>query len=179
MVWINKALGYSPDDCDLLTKKMGLLEAAGKYGAAMDIAAKLMRLDPSQGNRQTFIDLQLKRARDFAGQQLYDSSLMAYQSILQVAPGEQQALNGLVNILIQQKDYTTALARINDAIADDPANLALKIKKAAVLQESGDYQAAAAAFQELYDHNPDNQTVRNGLMEALLASAVSASETAA
>ncbi|QEC73978.1 hypothetical protein FSB73_22205 [Arachidicoccus ginsenosidivorans] len=86
LVWIDKALRISPNDKDLLAQKQNLLEKGGRYGQAAAIAAKLMYINPSTFTKQTYFDLELKRARDFAVQGLYDSAEVVYQTVLRIEP---------------------------------------------------------------------------------------------
>lgn len=171
LVWVNKALSYSPGDRELLTKKMGLLESLGKYSEAKEVASQLLRADSSAGVMATYVDLELKRARDFAAEGLTDSAITTYRAVLQVQPGQLQALNSSINILAQEKNYPAALAQVDDAISYYPSDIGFRIKKASILQESGAPEKAAVIFQQLYREYPDNQVVKNGLVDAWLAAA--------
>jgi len=171
LVWIDKALRISPNDKDLLAQKQNLLEKGGRYGQAAAIAAKLMYINPSTFTKQTYFDLELKRARDFAVQGLYDSAEVVYQTVLRIEPKQQQAINGFVNLLAEQKQYASAIQQLNRAIGFYPDDINLKIKKGSIFQQNGDFDQAAAVFLKLYETHPQNQIVRAGLEEASLSAA--------
>lgn len=169
LYWINKALVYNKNDKELLRKKMSLLEQSGKYSAAALVSEQLMQAQPSEATRATFIDMELAVAKDFSAQQLYDSALLAYRSILHVDPRQEQALNSSINILSEQKNYTAALDLVNETISYYPDDVQLQIKKAGILQDAGQYDRAAELFRTLYLQRPQNLTIKNGLVDAWLS----------
>lgn len=160
--WINAGLKKNPSDRVLLTKKMSLLQQQGKYAAAAAIAAR------STTDRGTYVDLQLLAARDFAGQQQFDSALAAYQKVLTRDPRNGQALNGSVNILSGQKKYKAALALLDEAIAYFPLDESLVLKKAAILQEDEQYDASVEILETLSAKTAVNTRVAPALLEAYL-----------
>lgn len=168
LYWINKALRYSPNNKEMLSKKMNLLVQSHKYTAAAAIAKQLMNTQPSDMTRAAFIDMELQVGKDFANQQMYDSALLSYRSVLRVNPRQEQALNSSVNILSAQKNYDAALNLINEAIGYRPDDLSLQIKKASILQDAERYDASASLFYKLYHQQPQNQTIKNGLIDVNL-----------
>ncbi len=169
LVWINKALGKTGSDRELLKKKMSLLEQQQKYIAAAAIADKLYTQQPSdKGLKEAFIDLYNAAGREFALQQLPDSALYAYSRILKADPANEQALNSSVNILSGQKRYSAALAMVDKALGYFPNDERLLFKKAGILQEDGQDEAATAILETLQARYPGDNKVNNNLVEAQL-----------
>lgn len=169
LAWINKALGKTGSDRELLKKKMSLLQLQQKNIAAAAIADKLYTQSPGdKGLKETYIDLYAAAGREYALQQLSDSALYAYGKVLKAEPANDQALNSSVNILSAQKRYSAALNMVDKALGYFPGNERLLLKKAGILQEDGQDEAATAIFETLQARNPGNNTVNSNLVEAQL-----------
>lgn len=170
LYWINRAL-RGGNDRVLLQKKMSILQQQEKYGQAAAIAEQLYRMSPTSDNRQTFIDLQLILARDFAGQQMYDSALAAYGRILATDRRNEQALISSVNILSGQKNYTRALELLDETIQYFPHDASLVYKKAAILQANEQYDAAVTLLESLYRDNTGDTRLKNAIADNLMMAA--------
>lgn len=169
LFWINKAMPKNTFNKELMTKKMSILEQQRKYTAAAAIAERLYRNAPgNRDTRESFINLELAAARDYAAQQLPDSALEAYSKILEADPREEQALNSSVNILSGQKNYTAALELLDKAIGYYPDDQGLKLKKAAIMQDNEQYDEAARLFDEIQSANPGDRRARNSMTDAYL-----------
>ncbi|PSK93184.1 tetratricopeptide repeat protein [Taibaiella chishuiensis] len=168
LAWINKALGKTGSDRELLKKKMSLLEQQQKYIAAAAIADRLYGQQSSdKGLRESFIDLYSAASREYAQQQMPDSALYAYGRILRIEPANELALNGSVNILSGQKRYGAALDMVDKALGYFPGDERLLLKKAGILQEDGQDEAATAILETLQARRPGEKVSRN-LVEAQL-----------
>ncbi len=148
---------------------MSLLEQQQKYIAAAAIADRLYNQSPSdKGLKETYIDLYSAAGRDYLLQQLPDSALYAYGKILKVEPANEQALNSSINVLSAQKKYNAALTMVDKALGYLPGNERLLLKKAGLLQEDEQDEAAALIFEELQSRKPGDNNISNNLVEAQL-----------
>lgn len=170
LYWINKALKGGSDKV-LLQKKMSLLQKQEQFGQAAVIAERLYDLYPSDGSRESLIELQLILAREFNAQQLYDSALAAYMKIRSVDMGNEQALVGSVNILSGQKRYTEALNLLDELIGYFPGDRALILKKAGILQENEQYEEAVRILEPLLSEDEADAKLRNAIADNLMMSA--------
>lgn len=170
LYWINRAL-RGGNDRVLLQKKLSILQKQEKYGQAAGIAEQLYRVSPSADNKQTFIDLQLLLARDFAGQQMYDSALASYGRILSIDRRNEQALVSSVNILSGQKNYTQALSLIDETMQYFPQDASLVYKKAGILQANEQYDEAVTLLETLYSSNPGDAKLKSTIADNLMMAA--------
>lgn len=167
LYWINRVL-KGGNDRNLLLKKMNILQKLGKYGQAADIAEQIYKSAPNADNRETYIDLRSIVARDLAGQQQYDSALVAYGKILAIDKQNEQALNASVNILSGQKNYVEALALVDVAIDRFPGERSWIMKKAAILQEDEQYDEAATLLSSLLKEGATDVKLNNAIAENLM-----------
>ncbi len=170
LFWINKSLKGGSDKV-LLQKKMSLLQQQEKYGQAAAIAEQLYRSNPNADSREMFLDLQMLLARDFAGQQMYDSAIAAYNKVLAIDKRNEQAINSSVNILSGQKNYVAALSLIDEAIGYFPDDKSLVLKKAAILQENEQFDEAATLLQTLTTDGAANVKVNSAIADNLMMAA--------
>jgi len=170
LYWINKALNGRVEK-DLSGKKISILQRQEKYGAAAAVAEQLYRTSRDPESRGNYIELELLVARDFAGQQLFDSAIAAYSKVLSVDPRNEQALNGSINILSGQKNYTTALSLIDKAIGYFPEDKSLLLKKAAILQENEQYDEATILLEQLKVSSNSDARIDNAIVDNSLTSA--------
>lgn len=165
---INKSLSKNAFNKELLTQKMSILIKQGKNIPAAEIAEKLYRNSASVGNKQTYIDVSLDAARDYALEEMPDSALYVYGKVLALEPSNERALNSSVNLLAGKKDYDRAIALLDKTIGYYPNAVQLKIKKASILQESGRLDEAAQLYNQIYNINTEDEKSRNGVIEANL-----------
>lgn len=168
LYWINRVL-KGGNDRTLLLKKMSILQKLEKYGQAADIAEQIYRNAPNADNKETYIDLRSIVARDLAGQQQYDSALVAYGKILAIDKQNEQALNASINILSSQKNHVEALALVDAAIGYFSDDRPWIIKKAAILQEDEQYDEAATLLSSLLKEGTVTDTkLNNAIAENLM-----------
>lgn len=167
MSWINYALKKNSSDNAMLTKKMSLLQQQGNFVAAAAIAQRLNR-NGSKASRDSYVELLLLAGRDFAGQQLFDSALAAYNKVLNIEPANEQALNSAINILSGQKNYTASLKLMDKALSFYPRDQNLTLKKASILQDDEQYAAAVSLLETLQSSPPENPRILSGLLDAYL-----------
>lgn len=164
---INSYLKRSPGDRNLLAKKMGILQQQGKYLAAADIAGRLSR-SGSNTDKNNLVDLQLLAARDLAAQELFDSALLVYSTVLSAEPRNEQALNSSINILSGQKKYKAALDLLDKSLQFYPADQTLLLKKASILQEDEQYEDAVLLLEQTKERGGQESRLFSALTDAYL-----------
>lgn len=155
--WTNMGLKSSPNDKNLLNKKMGILESLKRYGAASNIAEKTMMDNPTPANKQNFADLKMLAARDYINEQEYDSAEIALKAVLKHDPANIKATDYLISAYSQQKRYDDALRTIDDGLAHYPGDEHLLFKKAGILESYQHYADAALISKELLQRFPDSR----------------------
>ncbi len=167
--WANNGLKRYPNDRDLLTKKMAILENMKRYDLASAIAEKLYRNSPSSAHKSNFLELRTLSAKQFLNDQEYDSAEIALKSVLFYDHSNKTAINYLINTYSQQKRYDDALHTIDEALTYYPGNEDYLFRKAATLEAYQHYSEAADVSKELLAKYPNNKRYVSAFIEQSLA----------
>jgi cellulose synthase operon protein C len=167
--WINFGLKRSPNDFDLLRKKLGVLETMKSYGAASSIAEKMYKDNPTDVNKANFLELRTLSAKQYMNDMEYDSATVALKSVIFYDRSNIAAVSYLINVYIVQKRYDDALRTIDEALAYYPDDEHLLFKKSIVLDGYQRYSDAAAISKQLLEAHPENRQYLASLIEQSLA----------
>lgn len=167
--WINFGLKHSPEDRELLKKKLGILEEMKRYGPASDIAEILYKSSPSPTAKENFLELRTLSAKKFLNENENDSAIAALKSVLFYDHGNVLAVSYLINAYIALKKYDDALRTIDDALAAHPGEEQFLFKKAVILDAYQRYADAAVISKQLLEKHPENRLYLNALIEQSLA----------
>lgn len=167
--WINYGLKRSPNDYDLLKKKLGILESMKRYGAASSIAELLYKDNPTDFNKANFLELRTLAAKQFMNDMEYDSAIVALKSVLFYDHTNMSAVGYLINVYSSQKRYDDALRTLDEALSYYPNDEFLLFKKAAVLEGYQRYADAAQISKQLLEAHPENRQYLTSLIEQSLA----------
>ncbi len=99
-----------------------------------------------------------------------DIAEQEYNKVLAKSPSNSQAITGLTQIYIQQKQYAKAEPLVRSALDRDPDNPALNAQLAAILSAQGKLPEAIASLQKLHQLHPHNPSVGAMLADAYLQS---------
>ncbi len=155
--WANAGLKHYPNDRDLLTKKMAILENMRQYMAASRIAEKLYKNNPSKANKSNFIELRTLAAKDFINGQEFDSAEIALKSVLFYEHSNKTAINYLISTYSQQKKYDEALHVIDEALTYYPGSEEYLFRKSATLESYQRYSEAALVSKQLLSRYPNSR----------------------
>ena len=167
--FVNLGLKSSPNDRELLKKKLGILESLRNYGQAATIAEKLYKDNRSEALKENFIELKLQIAKLFMNDMAYDSAAKALKVVLYYDHNNVTALNYLINSYLAEKRYDDALQVIDQALEHNPDDEQLLFKKAGILETSQRYEDAAAISGRLLQKHHDNRQYLVSLVEQSLA----------
>jgi tetratricopeptide (TPR) repeat protein len=92
-----------------------------------------------------------------------------YESVLEEAPNNGWALNGLGQVLRLLGKYTTALTRFESAAAAVPKQLSFKLDVANLLRDLSRFGEAKATYHAVLEEAPNNAWAHNGLGQVLCA----------
>ncbi|RAJ82050.1 YaiO family outer membrane protein [Chitinophaga dinghuensis] len=155
LYYADKALAYYPNDKDLLLKKAGALQDAGRYDEAAQISAGLMERYPyTVKYRNAYTTALMAAGSDYQRRQQPDSAIAAYGKVLAINNKDSLALQSTINLLNGQQRYDSALAYTNQALRYYPDNESFLLKRAVTLENKKDYTAAAAAADTLAKKYP-------------------------
>ncbi|MBV8251741.1 MAG: tetratricopeptide repeat protein [Chitinophaga sp.] len=155
LYYTDKALAYYPADKDLLLKRAGALQDAGRYREAADVSAALMARYPyTVKYRNAYTTALMSAGSDFQRRQQPDSAITAFQQVLEVNGKDSLALQNIINLLNGQQRYDSALYYTNQALYTYPENENFLLKRAVTLENKKDYTAAAAAADTLAKKYP-------------------------
>lgn len=167
--WIDFGLKNSPNDYELLKKKLGVLENLRRYGAASVIAERMFKDNPNAVNKANYLELRTLAAKQYMNEMEYDSAIVALKSVLFYDRSNVAANNYLVSVYSLQKRYDDALRTIDEALVYYPNDEHLLFKKAAVLEGYQKYSEAAAISKTLLEAHPENRQYLASLIEQSLA----------
>ena len=157
LTWVNFGLKRSPNDRELLTRKMGALEGLKKYGPASSIAETIYKSSPTPANKGNFIELRTLSAKQFINDMDYDSAAIALKSVLFYDHSNITAINYLISAYTLQKRYDDALHTIDEALTYYPGDEKLLYKKAGVLEAYQKYADAAIISKQLLQKYPESR----------------------
>ncbi|MBV7531452.1 tetratricopeptide repeat protein [Chitinophaga sp. sic0106] len=169
LTWINRGLRATPNDSRLLGLKLDVLEADHKYGAAAAIAEILYQRAPTADLTERLTDLQLRSGREYLKEEQYDLALAAFQSGLKISPKDTNLLSLVANTYLLMKDNKGALKAVDNALAYYPDNEKYLIRKAAILEASGQYEEAAQLLGRLSARHPGDEGFKSTLVDLRLS----------
>src|SRR5690606_22921502 len=163
---VNNALVTQPRNYDLLMKKLGLLQDMHEYSDANKVLRDLTTYYPGDAKVRS-LNLELK----MEASQYYEHTdpYVLYQSVLDVNPGNQEALNKLISISMDRGVYRNALDWINKGLTSRPDDFELLSKKADVLEILGNKTGASEIIFNLWLRNPDSEPLRERAAELKIA----------
>jgi YaiO family outer membrane protein len=167
--WVNFGLKQSPNDYDLLKRKLGILEEMKRYGAASVIAESMFRDNPTDFNKTNFLELRTLAAKSYMNEMEYDSAIVALKSVLFYDRTHVAAMTYLINVYTVQKRYDDALRTIDEGLLVYPNDENLLFKKSIVLDGYQRYADAAAISKQLVEAHPENRQYLSALIEQSLA----------
>lgn len=153
----------SPSDVATLEALFRVEAAAKDLKAARTTAEDIKRLRPDQP-----IGFHLEGTIDEAEQKL-EAAAVSYERALAVQPNAAEPLTALVRVMLQRKEATQALARLEKAISEGPDNAVARNLKGEILSGSGQLEPAIAAFTDSIAKAPKWWLPYRGLALAQLA----------
>lgn len=97
-----------------------------------------------------------------------DIAEQEYQKVLAKSPSNSQAIAGLTQLYIQQKQYAKAEPLVRSALDRDPDDPALNAQLAAILSAQGKLPEAIGSLEKLHQLHPQNPSVGAMLADAYL-----------
>ena len=167
--WVNIALKRTPNNQELILKKMGILESLKRYDQASQLAERVYKNNPTPANRQSFLDLTTLAAKQFISQNDFDSAVISLNSVLFYDHANMAAINYLISAYTQQKRYDEALHTIDEALTYYPGDEQLLFKKAGTLEAYQHYAEASIITKELVSKYPDSRQYLVSFVEQSLA----------
>ena len=105
-----------------------------------------------------------------SGQQLamLEAEASGYQKVLEREPNNETALNGLLEIRLQQKDLSGAIAPLEKLAKLHPQQTEYAILLAQAKQQLNDYEGAAAVYNDLLAEHPGDIYALSGITNLYL-----------
>lgn len=125
------------------------------YEGARKNARDIVKLKPD------YYDVWIILARIYTWDYLYDSAKVEYIQIIDQEPGYWDAVDGLIDIGILQKQYDSAIMFSNYGLDFHPRDVNFLYKKANAFYLKGDYNNAQRVIAQLLDEDPKNKRARD------------------
>jgi len=172
LAYVRRAEALAPGNPVYRFRESGILEQAGRYREAAAISHQLMEAYPqSLRYRQAYLDQLLEAARADMQAQQPDRAVENLQALLALDPHHTEALDLMINALYQMKQYATGLAWCDSALQQDPENRDFLVKKAGLLEASGQYAEAARLLSALVNRYPYDSKLQSSYTENLFLAA--------
>ncbi len=165
--YTNRALQATPNSYEFLMKKVSILDAMSRYVEAIEVVEKLMKLYKNNPEVQKLnIYVRMEAGRFFMNTDPY----LQFQMVLDRDPGNQEALNYVINIAYSRGLLSDALMWMNVGLKRNPNDHELLKKKMGTLESLRNYGAAASIAERFYKESP-NQGTKEHFLEMKLLSA--------
>ena len=99
---------------------------------------------------------------------ILEAEASGYQKVLEREPNNETALNGLLEIKLQQKDISGAIAPLEKLAKLHPQQSEYAILLAQAKQQLKDYEGAAAVYQDVLAQEPGNIYALGGITNLYL-----------
>jgi len=136
LYYVDQGLHYYPDSKDFLFKKASVYADAKQYPAAYAITGDLYNNFPYNIRyRSAYIDQLLGSGQLYLSNNIPDSALMEFYKALAVSPNDTLPLYYTINLLIDQKQYDTALVLTERGRQRYPTNPFFLLKRATIYEK--------------------------------------------
>ena len=99
---------------------------------------------------------------------LLEAEASGYQKVLEREPNNETALNGLLEIKLQQKDLSGAIAPLEKLAQLHPERTEYAVLLAQAKQQIADYEGAAAVYKDLLAEHPGDIYALSGITNLYL-----------
>ncbi|WP_343746625.1 tetratricopeptide repeat protein [Chitinophaga sp.] len=172
---LDQALQQHPANARFLLKKANILADMGQYDQATAIMEPLLQQYPVNTQYSSLLqDIHLSAGRILMQHEEYEQAKRQFQAVLALQPGQPEALQYLINAESAMQQPDSALARLDQALQQDPHNRELLFKKAGILSTQHQYAAAGAILDSLRQQYPFTVKYRNAYTDNLLAAGTTA-----
>ncbi len=155
LYYADRALQITPSSRDLLLKKSSILQDMHRFQEAYGITNQLMVRFPSNSKvRQAYLEQVTGAGREYAARFVYDSALLEYRKVLDLAPADTLALMYSINLLSDKGMYDTALVLVNQGLAYYPNSEYFHMKKAVIMEGKKNFVIASAHADTAYMLHP-------------------------
>ncbi len=154
---LDKALGKWPETPAFLYLRASAFHAMDRPESTRDAADDALRITPENSA--------LFNLRALAHQALADpkNADADFQTALALAPADPETRNNYASFLAFHARPTEAFAQLDIGLAATPTHPGLMLRKASLLQASGDFSGARQLYLALLTSHPDHPLALNGL----------------
>lgn len=152
---INDGLYYFPFERDFMIKKLEVLDYNRDYRQAERYAEKIISVHYNDSIAVAYyIGYKLERARYYVKQGNYLKASECYSAVLEEAPYNKEAVDGMYNLEIKKGGYQTVMDHINAQLAKDPKSYEYLTKKTIILSDQYRYSEALEVAEQLVKYYP-------------------------
>lgn len=140
---------------DAMWNKANELRAEGNIDEAINAYLELKKLHPNEHDITALLgELYLKKAQ-------YTSAMTAFQKVYKHKPDDEQAQHNLIAVyqqyaqhLTRTKNYTTAVAQLDKAVALFPDNINLRLNLSQAYQHTSNFDKAKTQLEHILTNHP-------------------------
>lgn len=142
-------------DSRIRFKKADLLKTENRFDEALAVAESLADASPRDtAVAALYTDVRFAQAKFLLSKADTLAAMTSYSRILARYPADTLARRLLLNLQLTRRDYPAALATLDQGLPYYPQAQEMRLKRLAILQESGDRAGSYAYAKALYDDYP-------------------------
>jgi YaiO family outer membrane protein len=160
--YVDQGLFYFPEDKELMLKKLGILDASGRFFQGGNYATALLEKHTTDTTVQRAYTGHFLLAGRYY--QLRNNQLLAqqnYERALLLEPGNTEAKAAITGMYIKSGSYTRAIEQVNAELTDNPGSYELMMRKLGLLQDMHDYLGAIDQLQQVLKRWPSDAKARS------------------
>ena len=150
---------------DVLWQKANARRQAGRSAEAIVTYLELQKLHPNDTDIASLLGELYLKVRD------YPAAVSAFQQVYTAQPTNEQAQRNLIaayqqyaGALRNQRDYSTALVQLQEAVDLFPNDINLRVSLSQAYQHTGKYEQAESELEQILAQDPDNQKAKTELV---------------
>ncbi len=148
--YCDQALGFYPDNKDFLLKKASVYAEAKMFRDAYTISGSLYSAYPfSTRYRNAYVEHLMGSGKEYSKNGNPDSALIEYAKVLAVMPDDTLPLYFIVNILLDKKQYDSALVYIAHGREVYPSTPYFLIKRSQIYEAQQKWKEAWLSYDTL------------------------------
>ncbi|MFN4007075.1 MAG: tetratricopeptide repeat protein [Chitinophagaceae bacterium] len=161
LCYADDGLYFFPNDREFMLKKLAILETLKYYRYSDNYAQRLVNKYPEDTILlQYYTSYKTEHAAMYMKQGNMARARYEYEKILELSPGNKEALEAITNIEIRSGNYENSLAFVNRALISNPNDYEMLLRKVGLLEELKRYPEAIELSQKMMSLFPGDAKIR-------------------
>ncbi|TAE61597.1 MAG: hypothetical protein EAY68_09750, partial [Bacteroidetes bacterium] len=170
LCYMDDALYFFPNDREFMLKKLAILEDLKYYKYSDAYASRLITKYPEDSTLlRYYLSYKIDHAALYLRQGNIARARYEYDKVLEVDPGNRDAIDAIYNLEVKSGNYENSLAYINRLLLTEPNNYEYLLKKMSILEELRRYPEAIEISNRIITLYPSDRKIRGINQELRMA----------